>query len=131
MRQSLGKHGGIETALSVGLLLAEANIEEPLSLDELVRLTHSSPRQLQRMFKKHLNVSPTQYYLNLRLHKARELLRQTDMSIAGITVACGFQSACHFGKVYREVFHVAPSAERRTSWRDGAQEEGQAEEWAE
>ncbi len=107
--------------------LMEANIEEPLSLDELVRLTNSSPRQLQRMFKKHLNVSPTQYYLNLRLHKARELLRQTDMSIAGITAACGFQSARHFGKAYREAFHVVPSAERRVSWRGGEQEEGQPE----
>ena len=95
--------------------LMEANIEEPLSLDELVQLTKSSPRQLQRMFKKHMNVSPTQYYLTLRLQKARELLRHTDMSITNITAACGFQSACHFSKVYRDVFHVAPSAERRMS----------------
>jgi transcriptional regulator GlxA family with amidase domain len=107
--------------------LMEANIEEPLSLDELMRLTNSSPRQLQRMFKKHMNMSPTQYYLNLRLHKARELLRQTDMSIAGIAAACGFHSACHFGRVYRQLFHVAPSAERRAS---GLGEAGQ-EEWRE
>ncbi len=98
--------------------LMEANVEEPLSLDELVQLTQSSPRQLQRMFKKQLDTSPTQYYLTLRLHKARELLRQTDMSLAGITSACGFQSACHFSKVYREVFHVAPSAERRALQRE-------------
>ena len=93
--------------------LMEANVEEPLSLDELVQLTRCSPRQLQRMFKKQLDTSPTKYYLALRLHKARELLRQTDMSLAGITAACGFQSACHFRKAYREVFKVSPSAERR------------------
>jgi AraC family transcriptional regulator, glycine betaine-responsive activator len=95
--------------------LMEANIEEPLSLDELARLTNSSPRQLQRMFKQHMDMPPTQYYLKLRLHKARELLRQTDMSITDIAVACGFQSSCHFGRVYREAFHVAPRAERRAS----------------
>lgn len=103
-----------EPALVEVVQLMEANIEEPLSLDEIMHLTSSSMRQLQRLFKNHMNMSPTQYYLNLRLYKARELLRQTDMSIAGIAAACGFQSAPHFGKVYREVFHVAPSTERRT-----------------
>lgn len=93
--------------------LMEANIEEPLSLDELAHLSNSSPRQLQRMFKEHMGMSPTHYYLTLRLRKARELLRQTDMSILSITMACGFQSACHFSKTYREVFGVAPSTERR------------------
>jgi len=93
--------------------LMEANIEEPLSLDELAQLSNSSPRQLQRMFKEHMGMSPTHYYLTLRLRKARELLRQTDMSILSITMACGFQSACHFSKTYREVFSVAPSTERR------------------
>ncbi|MEO6920475.1 MAG: GlxA family transcriptional regulator [Collimonas sp.] len=93
--------------------LMEANIEEPLSLDELAQLSNSSPRQLQRMFKEHMGMSPTHYYLTLRLRKARELLRQTDMSILSITVACGFQSACHFSKTYREIFNVAPSTERR------------------
>ncbi|MDY7547498.1 GlxA family transcriptional regulator [Glaciimonas sp. CA11.2] len=93
--------------------LMEANIEEPLSLEDLAQLSNSSPRQLQRMFKEHMGMSPTHYYLTLRLRKARELLRQTDMSILSITMACGFQSACHFSKTYREVFNVAPSSERR------------------
>jgi len=93
--------------------LMESNIEEPLSLEELAHLSNSSPRQLQRMFKEHMGMSPTHYYLTLRLRKARELLRQTDMSILSITMACGFQSACHFSKTYREVFNVAPSSERR------------------
>lgn len=102
--------------------LMEANLEEPLSLDELVRLTRASPRQMQRMFKQELDTSPTKYYQTLRLQKARELLRQTDMSLDDIMVACGFQSACHFRKVYRELFKVAPSTERRhgAAWMGGA-----------
>ena len=93
--------------------LMETNIEEPLSLDELASLSRTSPRQLQRMFKERMGMSPTHYYLKLRLRRARELLRQTNMSIMDITMACGFQSACHFSKTYREIFSVAPSSERR------------------
>ncbi len=94
--------------------LMEANIEEPLSLDELARLVHLSQRHLQRMFKVYLNVSPTHYYLTLRLKRARDLLRTTDASIARVTSVCGFHSPCHFSKAYRAQFGHAPSYERRT-----------------
>ena len=93
--------------------LMEANIEEPLSLEELARLVRLSQRHLQRMFKVYLKVSPTHYYLSLRLRRARELLRMSDVSIAQVTAACGFHSPCHFSKAYRAQFGHAPSAERR------------------
>lgn len=94
--------------------LMEANIREPLSLEELARLVRLSQRHLQRMFKAYLNVSPTHYYLTLRLKRARELLRTTDASIARVTAVCGFNSPCHFSKAYRVQFGHAPSHERRT-----------------
>lgn len=103
-----------ETLVEVATLM-EANIEEPLSLGELAQLSHSSQRQIQRMFRDQLGVTPTQYYLNLRLQRARELLTQTGLSVMNITVACGFQSACHFSKTYRKLFGVTPSSER--GWR--------------
>lgn len=93
--------------------LMEANIEEPLSLEELARLVRLSQRHLQRMFKVYLNVSPTHYYLSLRLKRARDLLRTTDASIARVTMVCGFHSPCHFSKAYRAQFGHAPSHERR------------------
>jgi AraC family transcriptional regulator, glycine betaine-responsive activator len=93
--------------------LMEANIEEPLSLEELARLVQLSQRHLQRMFKVYLNVSPTHYYLSLRLRRARDLLRTTDASIASVTTVCGFHSPCHFSKAYRAQFGHAPSLERR------------------
>ncbi|MEX3922126.1 GlxA family transcriptional regulator [Paraburkholderia sp. BR10872] len=93
--------------------LMEANIKEPLSLEELARLVRLSQRHLQRMFKAYLNVSPTHYYLTLRLKRARELLRTTDTSISRVTAICGFNSPCHFSKAYRVQFGHAPSHERR------------------
>lgn len=93
--------------------LMEANIEEPLSLDELARLAGLSQRHLQRMFRHTLSMTPMHYYLNLRLRRARALLLQTEMSIMSITVACGFQSSCHFSKSYRTLFGYSPSMERR------------------
>ncbi len=93
--------------------LMEANIEEPMSLDDLASSIGVSRRQIERLFKQHLGRAPTRYYLELRLRRARELLLQTPMSIMDITTACGFQSPPHFSKCYRSVFGHPPSAERQ------------------
>jgi transcriptional regulator GlxA family with amidase domain len=110
--------GGYHKSLTQAAALMEANVEEPLSLDELARMSGVSQRQLQRLFRRSLGLTPAQYYLNLRLRRARELLLQTDMPIMSITVACGFRSPAHFSKSYRAVFGNSPSRQRRDPARD-------------
>lgn len=102
-----------QPALRDAVQLMEANLGEPLALDELARLAGTSARQLQRMFGKELGKSPLRYYLELRLHRARELLRQTDLPLGQVGAECGFRTAAGFSKAYREVYNVAPGAERR------------------
>lgn len=93
--------------------LMEANIEEPIPLDDVARHIGISRRQLERLFRRYLNMAPTRYYLNLRLTRARQYLLQTSLSIADIATACGFVSGPHFSKCYRHLFGSAPSHERR------------------
>jgi len=95
--------------------LMESNIENPLSLEEIATKTGLSRRQIERLFKRHLNRVPKRYYLELRLKRARELLLQTAMPIMDITTACGFQSPPHFSKCYRKQFGYPPSEERSRS----------------
>ena len=90
----------------------EDNLEEPLAQTDIARMTNLSTRQLERLFRKYLNTTPTRYYLNLRLARARHLLRQTSMSILSVALACGFVSASHFSKCYRECYGRTPRAER-------------------
>ena len=97
--------------------LMEANIERPLSLERIARATGLSRRQIERLFKRHLNCVPKRYYLEMRLKRARELLLQTAMPIMDITTACGFQSPPHFSKCYRNQFGHPPSAERHARTR--------------
>ncbi|MDX1609767.1 MAG: GlxA family transcriptional regulator [Halofilum sp. (in: g-proteobacteria)] len=102
--------------------IMESNIEEPISLDELARHVGVSRRQLERLFQKHLNCVPTRYYLELRLTRARQLLLQTSISIVDVAFACGFVSAPHFSKCYRDYFGIPPREERRL--RGGRSAEG-------
>jgi AraC family transcriptional regulator, glycine betaine-responsive activator len=92
--------------------LMEANLEEPIGLDELAAYVGISRRQLERLFQKNLHCSPSRYYLKLRLTRARQLLKQTPMSIIEVASACGFVSTPHFSKCYREFFGIPPRDER-------------------
>ena len=105
--------GSNQPKLTEAVTLMEANLEEPISLDELSGYVGISRRQLERLFQKHLSCVPTRYYLNLRLNRARLLLLQTSKSIVDIALACGFISAPHFSKCYRDMFGIPPRDERR------------------
>lgn len=105
--------GGSYPSVTLAAQLMEANIEEPLSIGELAQLCETSQRQLQRLFRSNLNLTPEQYYVTVRLGRARKLLQQTSMSVIDIGVACGFGSPCHFSRSYRALFGHAPSWERR------------------
>jgi transcriptional regulator GlxA family with amidase domain len=90
----------------------EESLEEPVSRARLADGVGLSCRQLERLFRRYLNRTPTRYYLELRLQRARTLLLQTDMSVLDVALASGFVSASHFSKCYRECFKKTPRAER-------------------
>ena len=99
--------------LSQVIQIMESNIEEPISPSFLAKDVGMSTRQLERLFRRYLNRSPKRYYMELRLQKARNLLMQTNLSIIDVSLACGFVSAPHFSKCYRDFFGIPPREERR------------------
>lgn len=107
------KLGTSQPKLTEAVSLMEANIEEPITLDELSLLVGVSRRQLERLFQKYLNCVPTRYYMDLRLSQARLMLLQTNKPIVDVAMACGFVSAPHFSKCYRDYFSIPPREERR------------------
>jgi AraC family carnitine catabolism transcriptional activator len=86
--------------------------EDPLSSQQLAELIKVTPRQLERLFRQHLHETPSNFYLALRLDKARQLLRQTDLSVLEVGLACGFESSSHFSRCYRVRFATCPSQDR-------------------
>lgn len=103
----------MQPKLAEAISLMEANIEEIIPVEELSNYLKISIRQLERLFKKYLNCSPSQYYKTLRLTKAQQLLWQTNMSITEIALSCGFTSVPHFSKCFRQQFNLKPSNARQ------------------
>ena len=109
-------HQSEKLVVAVGLM--EANIKEPIKQEDLVSYVGLSRRQLQRLFQRFLYCTPSRYYLQIRLRRAREFLRQTSMSLVEISASTGFVSSSHFSKSYKEYFGHSPSNERRQDMPD-------------
>lgn len=104
---------GVQNAKVLAIIeRMEANLAEPLSLVEVADEVELSRRQIERLFRQEMGRSPARYYLEVRLDRARHLLVQSALPVVEVAVACGFVSASHFSKCYREVYGLSPQQER-------------------
>jgi transcriptional regulator GlxA family with amidase domain len=113
-RMALHERFGVSNAkLLRALGEIERRIEDPPSRDELAAAAGTSVRQLERLFASQLNTTIGAHGLQVRLARAQALLRQTSKPVLAIAVMCGFASASHFSRTYRETYGHAPKEERR------------------
>lgn len=90
----------------------EENLEEPLPIPEICREADVSHRQLDRLFSQYLKKTPTLYYRDIRLDRARGLVTQTTLSMGEIAFASGFSSQVHFSRAYKNRFGLPPIKDR-------------------
>lgn len=88
------------------------NLENPVDMCELADRNGISRRQIERLFRKCLGASPARFYQDLRLARSRELIVQTDLSIAEIACACGYNSIGSFNKNFRKRYGCTPLSVR-------------------
>ena len=109
---------GIDSAKLVEIIrLMEGAIENPLDMGQMSNLVGISIRQVERLFCEQIGTSPKAFYLELRLSRARTLLRQTVSPVLSIALECGFGSTSHFYHAYKREFGIAPTDERHQASR--------------
>jgi AraC-like DNA-binding protein len=82
---------------------------EAISLQELAEVAGTTRTHFCKQFHKLTGITPHVYVRNLRIQKAAELLRRTELSIADIASRTGFDNTSYFGKVFRSLIGVTPS----------------------
>jgi len=88
--------------------LMENNIDEPLTLSEISGYAGLGKRQIQRLFKIYIGISPSIYYLEKRLNHAHKLLFESEFTVDKISIKCGFSSLPSFYKCYKNRFGLPP-----------------------
>ncbi|WP_434722439.1 GlxA family transcriptional regulator [Mesorhizobium sp. RIZ17] len=87
----------------------EKRLDDNIEVGEMADSEGVSEREIQRLFKAHVGVSPKAYHRKLRLQRAQDLLRQTEMPISEVASSCGFSSSADFSRAYRREFARRPS----------------------
>lgn len=99
--------------LSEILAFMNKHIAEPITIEEICHEFFISRSSLQALFKTHLNSSPKNYLLNIKLQKSKELIRQNQYTISEIAYMLGFSSIHYFSRLFKKYFNTTPSAYAR------------------
>jgi AraC family transcriptional regulator len=83
------------------------------SLDDVARLANLSPFHFIRIFKSMTDKTPYDYLLDIKIEKAKELLRQKRYTITDICFLCGFNNLEHFSSVFKRKAGILPSQYRK------------------
>ena len=84
--------------------------KQHISIDELSKSLCISNRGLQKLFKKHIGMSPIYFRRIARFnHSANFILNQPDLSLTNIAYECGYYDQAHFIKDFKKFGGVSPS----------------------
>jgi transcriptional regulator GlxA family with amidase domain len=111
-RKALGYLAVGDRAVRHAIVLMEENIEAPLSIAVVARMTGTSARQLQRSFLAETGLSPKEFYRLMRLRYARWLLLNSDRRVTVIAYECGFADAAHFIRDFKAMYGMTPGQTR-------------------
>jgi transcriptional regulator GlxA family with amidase domain len=95
------------------LRLIDERIGQQLHSASLARAVSVSPAHFSRVFKQQTGMNVTDYVHAKRVVHAKELLAQTENSIAQIAERCGFESMAHFHRIFKRITGPPPKAYRK------------------
>lgn len=106
------RHKTRHPRLLKAIQLMQLHTENVLSCQEIGKQAGLSMRQMERLFKHHLHITPAAFYMQRRLERSNHLLEQSTLTITQIAAACGFNSASYFSQCYQKAYGLSPREER-------------------
>lgn len=86
---------------------------EKITLEDLARKAHLSPRHFQRIFHDCVGRSPIDYLMHIRVRKAAVLLHGTQRTVTDIAFDCGFSDSNYFTRQFRKIMGQTPGQYRK------------------
>ena len=84
-----------------------------ITLHELSLVALMNTSYFLRQYKKYFRITPYQYLMQRRLHKAAEMLDNTRLPVAEICAAVGYEDVSSFAKLFKKQFSFSPEVYRK------------------
>lgn len=119
IHQILSRIAAPEKAIAVNRLIEpalsyiSAHYDERQSLDDLAAMCGLSVSHMIRLFKHDCGCTPHEYLVSVRIRMAKLMLQTTDDPVEDIAMKCGFNSASHFARAFRQSVQMSPAGFRK------------------
>ncbi|HTQ49579.1 MAG TPA: AraC family transcriptional regulator [Candidatus Acidoferrales bacterium] len=95
---------------SIGYMVR--HLDKPLRVSTLATEVHISLSHFFCLFKRHVGSTPLDYFIRLRMRRARRLLEDTEMSVKAIAYTLGYDDPFYFSRIFKSFNGIAPSQYR-------------------
>jgi AraC-like DNA-binding protein len=115
---AIAKHEGqdnepTQRLISKAKYLLQESIDHPINMEQMVKELPMGYSKFRKAFKSITGVSPHQYYMDIRLAKARELLLLTTLNVDEVAYYTGFDEPAYFSKLFKKKNGVSPLMYRK------------------
>ena len=86
----------------------EANYNKKITLDDLAEKFYINKFYLSKIFRECYGMTVNNYLMYIRITKAKQLLRFTDLSIETIGIQCGIEDVNYFSRVFKKIEGITP-----------------------
>ena len=109
-----GTGAGDSDLVSSSRAVMQQHLDEGIEIETVAARIGVSYTRLLSIFRKYTGLTPYQYFLQLRIRRAKELLRIPGISIKEVAARMNFENQYYFSRLFRRKTGVTPS-----QWRDG------------
>jgi transcriptional regulator GlxA family with amidase domain len=104
-----GRESESDRRIELTITFMREHLNQPLPVAQLASLANMSPSYYTALFKRRTGCAPIDYFIQLRMRHARDLLMTTALNVKEVAAALGYEDPFYFSRVFKSVNRVAPS----------------------
>jgi transcriptional regulator GlxA family with amidase domain len=89
------------------------HLDRPLRMSQLAAMANISAAHFTELFKAHIGYSPKDYFTRLQMHKASQLLENSNLTVKEIAYQVGYEDPLHFSRVFKRINELSPTDQRK------------------
>lgn len=109
---------GSSPLIARSLRYIKSNYTRKIKLADISTELHVNPSYFSALFSQEMGKTFTDYILDLRIGKAKDLLKNTNMDILDISASAGFENQSYFTKIFRKRTGLTPRQYRQDTGED-------------